>query len=325
MGSKKSIHSRGAQKPQDPALKITLLDHFSGRDLEKWDELSGDLDELQQVLFFHLQPERKRRDADLLQSLSRHEPAAVDLSGWCRMVNYQFSLSPLSAAGSLHGVGGRFNAGIELDRNTLNPWPALYLAENFEIAFREYFQLSSDSNISGLTPQDMALLPDVSHTNVQLQGRLVNLFDATRPRAFDRLVRVLATISLPHKASKLAQKLKLAKGDPSMITTVAKLRMAVFESNWRVLPMQFGLPSQSQIVGDLIRRAGFEGVLYPSSKGNGRCIAIFLDQLHAKSHVSLSAFSPKSEVITELTSDTADLLSGWNSLPAAIRERYQRE
>ena len=169
------------------------------------------------------------------------------------------------------------------------------------------------------------MLPDLSHTNVQLQGRLVNLFDATRPRVFDRLVRVLATIPLPHKASKLARKLKLAKGDPAMITTAAKLRMAVFDSNWRVLPMQFGLPSQSQIVGDLIRRAGFEGVLYPSSKGNGRCIAIFLDQLHAKSYVSLASSTPKSEVITDLTSETADLLSGWNSLPAAIRARYQQE
>lgn len=325
MGSKKSIPSRGAQKPQDPALKITLLDQFSGRDLEKWSELSEDLDELQRVLFFHLQPERQRIDADLLQSLSRHEPAAIDLGGWCRMVNYQFSLSPLSAAGSLHGVGGRFNAGIELDRNTLHPWPALYLAEDFETAFREYFQLPSDSYIDGLTPLDMALLTDVSLTNVQLQGRLVNLFDATRPRVFDRLVSTLATIPLPHKASKLARKLKLAKGDPSMITTVAKLRTAVFESNWRVLPMQFGLPSQSQIVGDLIRRAGFEGVLYPSSKGNGRCVAIFPDQLHANSRVSLSASAPNPEVISELTSDTADLLSGWNSLPATIRDRYRRK
>lgn len=325
MGSKKSIPSRGAQRAQDPALKITLLDRFSERDLEKWNELSEDLDELQRVLFFHLQPERQRKDADLLQALSRHEPASIDLSGWCRMVDYQFSLSPLSSAGSLRGVGGRFNAGVELDRNTLVPWPALYLAETFETAFREYFQLPSDSNHSGLTPQDMALLPDVSHTNVQLQGRLVNLFDTTRPRVFDRFVAVLASIPLPHKASKLARKLRLSKGDPSMITTVAKLRMALFESNWRVLPMQFGLPSQSQIVGDLIRRAGFEGVLYRSSKADGRCVALFPEQLHANSRISLSASVPDPAVIAELTSDTADLLSGWNSLPTAIRDRYRRD
>jgi hypothetical protein len=321
--NKKAIPSRGVKKPQTSALKITVLDQFSGRDLENWNALSEDLDELQRVLFFHLQPERQRRVAELLESLSRHASATIDLRGWCRMVDYQFSLSPLSAAGSLQGIGGRFNAGIELDSNTLLPWPALYLAQDYETAFREYYQLPSEATKGGLTAMELALLPDFTYTSFELRGRLANLFDATQPRIFDRLVGVLAKISLPQKARKLARKLKLGSDEPSMITTVPMLRQAIFQSNWRVLPMQFGLPSQSQIIGDLIRRAGFEGVLYPSSKGDGLCIALFPEQLHASSHVCLTAPAPNLEVITELTPDTAELLSGWDSLPASVRARYR--
>jgi RES domain-containing protein len=65
----------------------------------------------------------------------------VNLNGWVRIVNYQFSHTPLSCAGSLKYIGGRYNAGVELEPNTLAAWPTLYIAENYETAFREAFQL----------------------------------------------------------------------------------------------------------------------------------------------------------------------------------------
>ncbi len=321
MRSKKAIPSRGGQEAQGSTLKITVLEQFTGRDLEKWRTLSEDLDELQQVLYFHLQPERQRRDEALLASLSGYDPTIVDLDGWCRLVDYQFTLSPLSAAGSLRRIGGRFNAGIDLDRNTLQPWPALYLAEDSETAYREYFQIPSGSDQGGLTPQEMALFPKVSYTFVRLQGRLLNLFDTRQPQIFNNLVKVLATIPLPQKARELARKLKLGSGDLAMIRTVSALRRAIFQTNWRVLPMQFGLPSQSQIIGDLIRRAGFEGVIYSSSKGKGSCIALFPEQLHADSNVRVNTPTMPVGAIVELNLDTVDFLTGWDTLPASVRER----
>ena len=89
-----------------------------------------------------------------------------------RTVTYQYSLQPLSAAGSLQAVGQRFNAGFELDTGTLSPWPALYLAQNFETAFREKFQLASDVVADGLTPQELALEHDVSHSTVFVRGHM---------------------------------------------------------------------------------------------------------------------------------------------------------
>ena len=86
------------------------------------------------------------------------------------MVTYQYSLEPLTCAGSLQALGGRFNAGCELDANTMRPWPALYLAQNFETAYREKFQLASDVQVDGLTPQELSLEGAVSHTTVLLMG-----------------------------------------------------------------------------------------------------------------------------------------------------------
>ena len=86
------------------------------------------------------------------------------------MVTYQYSLEPLTCAGSLQALGGRFNAGCELDANTMRPWPALYLAQNFETAYREKFQLANDVQVDGLTPQELSLEGAVSHTTVLLMG-----------------------------------------------------------------------------------------------------------------------------------------------------------
>jgi hypothetical protein len=91
-----------------------------------------------------------------------------------RTVTYQYSLEPLSCAGSLTDIGGRFNAGCELDDNTVSPWPALYVAQDLETAFREKFGIASDDVVDGLTAHELALNGKVSHSNVILNGHLEN-------------------------------------------------------------------------------------------------------------------------------------------------------
>jgi hypothetical protein len=150
-------------KPKSPAVPsrppppkeprgILELDRFSEASLRQWLAVSRDLDVLQDELYFGLEPERRSLRADLIGALQQSSPVAIDLLRWVRVVTYQFSDAPLSCAGSLQYIGGRFNAGAELDANTLNPWPALYLAEDFETAFREKYQLPQDgrgSDFSG--------------------------------------------------------------------------------------------------------------------------------------------------------------------------------
>ena len=60
-------------------------------------------------------------------------------------------MSPLSPAGSLKGIGGRFNIGNDLDRARNQAFGSLYLAENVETAFSEYFGGSHSEMRNGLT------------------------------------------------------------------------------------------------------------------------------------------------------------------------------
>ena len=72
-----------------------------------------------------------------------------------------------------------------------------------------------------------------------------------------------------------------------MIQSGMQLFEAVAKQNWRVLPIQFGLPAPSQTLADLIREAGFEAILYQSSKGPGKCLALFPDKLSDRSFIEL--------------------------------------
>jgi hypothetical protein len=143
LGSHKPrIPSKGVGSAPPPK-GILELDRFSSADLAHWQKLSSDLDELSASLYFGVEPARRRLRSKLCEALKQASGIALDLHGWTRTVAYQYSFQPLSCAGSLQSVGGRFNAGFELDDNTLNPWPALYVAEDFETSYREMFQLAS--------------------------------------------------------------------------------------------------------------------------------------------------------------------------------------
>jgi hypothetical protein len=136
-------------------LGLRELDRFSETSLERWNAVYQDLDELQDSLYFGLEPERRRYRPDLIAALNSVASVDLCMAGWCRAVTYRYSLAPLSCAGSLQYIGGRFNAGTELDPQTLAAWPALYLAADFETAFREKFQLTvlQEAQIKAAEPQ----------------------------------------------------------------------------------------------------------------------------------------------------------------------------
>lgn len=75
---------------------------------------------------------------------------------------------------------------------------------------------------------------------------------------------------------------------PWLVTTPTKLRETLLAPGWRGMPAQFEVPANSQIIGCLLIEAGFEGILYPSSKGKGLCIALFPEVLiNSESYVEL--------------------------------------
>lgn len=323
------MNSRRRNIPSNPRTPVPAqgphgiqeLDRFSEASLEQWANVSGDLDELQDCLYFGMEPERRRYRPELIEALRVRDPVEMHMSNWCRIVTYRYSLAPLSCAGSLQYIGGRFNAGTELDGGTLVAWSALYLAEDFETAFREKFQRASDQPENGLSPQEMALEPGASMSSVILRGSLTNVFDLTSLASLAPIAKVFGKISMPSKAVKLKKKLKIADGDFRSVKTAKQAYDAVLKFNWRIAPIQFGLPSPSQILAELIRAAGFEAILFQSSKGPGKCLAVFPDNLFDGSFVELTDVPPDGVTHRRLDATSAVELAGWDSVAHQLRAR----
>lgn len=316
------MRKRSAPPPARPAgprppSGILELDRFSERSIRQWLELSKDLDELEAVLYFALVPERRRVKTALIAALHQADCPPFEFDQWYRTVTFQYSHSPLSCAGSMLGIGGRFSAGADLDENTLAPWPTLYIAQDHETAFREKYQLPSTAKLEGLSPEELALQPVGSHSSLRVRGRLHRVFDMTRPERLAPMAKILAEIKMPQRAQALKKKLK-ASGT-RMINSPGDLWRAVLEYNWRQLPVQFGLPSQSQIFAQLVRDAGYEAILYPSTKSEGLCLAVFADKLQDASYVELQDPSPAYVEQPRLDSTTAIHLAGFECLPSQAR------
>jgi hypothetical protein len=151
---------------------ILELERFTEANITQWNLASENLNELEDVLYFSPEPERRRLRSELIASIQENKPIEFAIQNWTRVLSFEYSLEPLSCRGSIKSYGGRFNVGFELDTGSLKPWPALYLAENFETAFREKRQLASDSSIDGLTPSELALMPGENLTAISVQGGL---------------------------------------------------------------------------------------------------------------------------------------------------------
>ena len=301
-----SSHSRSS---------LIELDRFSTSDLKRWRQISADLDELNNLLYFGIEPQRRRRQSDMIAALQSVSAVQVPIDGWVRNVPYRFSGSPLSAAGSLTGFGGRFNIGIDVEQAMHEPWPALYIGEDLETAFREKFQLDRCDRVDGLTPQDLALVPRDDFATVYVNGHLERVFDIDQPDCLTPLCAVLRKMNLPATVRTIQQRLRIPKPAVYMVRTPSRLREDVLEKNWRVSPAQFGLPATSHLLAGLILDAGFEAILYPSTKGRRRCLAIFPHNLASdRSHVQLANAAPSGVTLTRLDLNTADELCGWELL-----------
>lgn len=291
---------RVQQPPAHPAttaqadpLSIHALDRFSEGDLEQWKSLSADLDELHAVLYFEIHPQRMRRKQELIAALAARHSKPFEFNSWARIVDYRFTNSPLSAVGSMRGIGGRFNIGCDTDQSITPPFPALYLGDSHQTAYREKYQITHGSlDASGLTPEELGLAR--SHTWVRVRGSVDSCIDVSNPQNLAAVCKILAKIKLPNSVKLLMRRLKLGPKEVFMISSPSQLAIALQDENWRYRPTQFGIPSVSQQFADLVRESGFEGIVYRSSKNaGGKCLALFIDNLGSdRTFVELMDESP---------------------------------
>ena len=236
----------------------------------------------------------------LRTALQRVPPVAVSLEGWCRLVNFAYCCDVLSPAGSLRRVGQRFNPGSDIDPSRFPAFPALYLAENFETAFREYHGLPKDSRIDGLRSDELSLQDPGCWTALQVTGRIDKAFDLTTGGNLEDLCRVLARFNPPARARHMARR----PGTPALasVGTPTGLLQTLMETSWKSWPVHFAVPANSQVFAQLVVEAGFEGILYRSAKGAGRCLAVFTRRLgNSASRIALRGRSPPGLRFTEIT------------------------
>jgi RES domain len=201
----------------------------------------------------------------------------VSLNGWCRIVNFKYCLQALSPAGSLRWVGGRFNIGADIDEPRFPSFPALYVAEDFETAFREYHGLSNGANVGGLSPDELSLEDAGSWATLKLTGNIGNVFDLAKLSNLAAVCKIFAKFNLSSRVRELETSAGLTR------TVLARKPVDLLKSfmrdDWRAYPVHFDVPANSQVFARMVLEAGFEGILYRSTRGARKCLAIFTRQM----------------------------------------------
>ena len=90
--------------------------------------------------YIYFQRERSKRFERIKESILKNT-LSYEFKNWHRVIDLAFVESALSSLGSLlNDPGGRFNIG-SIDDIKFSKFPALYIAEDYEIAYREKNQI----------------------------------------------------------------------------------------------------------------------------------------------------------------------------------------
>lgn len=261
------------------------------------------------ALYYELEEQRHKIYGELLNSIREGAAPTFEFSHWTRLVHYRYSLTaPLSMRGSLMDVGGRFNFGDDIGRK-FAAFPALYIADGRDAAYREYYGISSGSGSSGLTTEEFELTHASSITMLSLNGFLQGVIDIGDNRAMSGFLSLIKKFKISSRVKELASRAKIPQ--PSVISTMGALKKQLLEPRWQRDSQLMGVPSNPQIFGKIAFDAGCEGVLFPSTKDSTkRCVAVFPDNFDPlRSFVELadsSEINPSSEdLILRLDAKTA--------------------
>ena len=266
---------RRSSKHRQPPQKTALLDAFTTQDLARWNTRSTELQSYTDRVYFDLERQRASRYDQLCAALRAVPAIEVVVDRWVRVTDWEWNLTPLSPAGSIKGIGGRFNIGSDLDRARGQAFPCLYLANDVETAYREYFGGALSARRGKLTLSEFALRRETSFTTFSLHGRVEQVFDLRSHVGLTKFVKIISEFDVSRDTKALARSLAITPR--RLITTPKELwkRLLMLPHQWRTEPQMFGIPAPNQIFGRFIRDAGFEAMLYPSQQGGTLCAAVY--------------------------------------------------
>jgi len=281
-----------------------LLDRFSEKDLRQWKRQAELLREYRVKEYYYLEGLRAVHKAEIASALTSAQAPPFRVKGWTRIVDYKYSLEPLSAVGSLQ-VSGRFNVGRDVDPDIFPVFPTLYVAENYDTAYAEKFSAGRQaSGKESLAGHELALRTAGSFSAVRVKGVLHNAFDLRNARTLRAFANVVGKFDLSGELKEMAK--VVGNQGPYVARTPADFKKSFLAENWRFGPMQYDFPANAQIFGRLLLDAGFDAVVYPSTKGAGDCVGVFIDNLVASdSFLELADDAPPGVKMNRLDRDTA--------------------
>jgi len=252
----------------------SILDTFSPQDLATWEGESSVVQTYSDRVYFDLERQRISQHDQLCAALRSSSSTEVPLEGWVRVVDWRWNLTPLSAEGSLIGIGGRFNIGRELDRAKGKEFPCIYVAQDTGTAYCEHFGGLIGQRVSELTLGELALRTQESFTTFVLRGRVEHAFNLRDETRLAEFTRIIGRFDLSEDTKRYQRRHGLRPR--SLVRSPRKLLQLALLSphGWR-RECQLGVPAPGQILGRFIRDAGFEAALYPSQRGGQLCLAVF--------------------------------------------------
>jgi hypothetical protein len=289
-----------------PPRTFKLIDQFTLSDIRVGKQLEARIREFHWRYYADLALKRSEVRDKLHQSLMEAALERREIRNWQRVVGYQWCLKPLSAGGSLGMAGGRFNIG-KGDPERFPAFPALYLSEDFETAASEALGQGISAQAK-LTAYEQALASEKSFSRFTVSGHVETVIDLDQLDRLKPFIDIIKDFEISpdvmHKGRDLAKIMKQPL--PNVIKSLRELEAALFAPNWRELPVQLGVPSTSQIFGQLVYQSGVEAIQYPSKFTGRPCLAIFPELFaHSPSIVALNEDTPpRKDVITQLDRET---------------------
>lgn len=257
--------------------KAVVLDSFTQHQLHAWERHGDTLQWLSDRIYFELERQRVAHYDALCESLRAAPAIAVSVTNWARVTDWRWNLSPLSPAGSFKGIGGRFNIGNDLDRARNQAFGSLYLAENVETAFSEYFGGAQTEMKGGLTLSELALRRPSSFMTFLLKGQLEHVLDLRTDKVLGKFAEIIKCFDISPQTKKVVRKEGLPPRHIMRSANELWTQLMVAPSNWRLEPQAYGIPAACQIFGRFVHDAGLEAILFPSQLGPGACLAVFPD------------------------------------------------
>ncbi len=232
-------------------------------------------------LYAELYTQRTRYKETILDSLRAGTDVTLDVEDYVRILNLKYANDPVSPKGSIKFIGGRFNIGEDVNPEIVSNY-ALYIADREETAYNEKFRPGKTQ--SELTTEELHLISkSTSYAYVKLTGTVSGLLDISDGDGLTEFLSVISRFKISQGCKALAKRAGIDQW--TLVSNYDELFHMCLDANWRLHPSLLSIPATSQIFGNLVREAGYTGIIFPSTVHGGQCVALFPENFDDNSMV----------------------------------------